>query len=127
MMKAASATLLGVFLASGAAHADYHCLNKDMSLDVKENHMTRLSNASVTLINGEQTKTFYGSIEAVDDFLLQKKVIDFYPYQGEEMLTLVTRPKFCGRGSCDDGGGTVTNADLKLGEEHIYFSCEWKP
>lgn len=113
--------------AGGVARADYHCKSTDASLEtsmtVKEKHLTHLGNASVTLVAPSGETIYYGNIGSQDGDLFKKTVMELYPYQGD-MLTIVSSPKICGRGSCNYDPTSIVTANLKIGETLTYFSCD---
>lgn len=129
MKKLSATVLLGGLVAGGGAYADYECtdFSNEVDMVVKENHFTHLGNASVTLTSESGTQYFFGKLEAETGVMMKKKHIEFYPFDGESSLTIVSQPQFCGRGGCDHEDSSLTTADLKLGEEHTQFSCNPVP
>lgn len=124
-MKKLNLTMLaGMLLASGMAHADYQCTDygNEISMAVNENHITHLGDTSVSLVSATEKTQFFGTIHSEGGVLLKKKVVELYPFQGDS-LTIVSKPKSCGRGSCDYDAKPVITANLKVGETQTYFSC----
>ncbi len=125
MKKINLMALLAVCMGS-VAHADYQCtdFNNEVSMTVNENHITHLGNTSVLLVSATETTQLFGTIHSEGGVLLQKKVVELYPYQGDT-LTIVSKPKSCGRGSCDWNTKPIITANLKIGETQTYFSCQF--
>lgn len=125
MKKVKIAVLIGSSLLGGVAYADYQCVDysNEISMPVNEHHITHLGNTSI-LLASDQGKTYYfGNIQTDDGLLLKKKVVELYPYQGDT-LTIVSKPKSCGRGSCDFEANPIITAKLKIGEIQTNFSCD---
>jgi len=125
-MKKINLMALLVLCLGSLAHADYECADfeQKVSITVNEDHITHLGNASVTLVSASENTQFFGTIHSEGGVLLQKKVVEFYPYQGD-LLTIVSKPKACGRGSCDYDAKPSISAMLKIGESLTYFSCQF--
>ncbi len=124
-MKKLKLTLwAAILVASGLAEADYQCVDfaKEITMQVKENHVTHLGDTSIFLVSSLEKTQFFGTIHSEGGVLLKKKVVEIYPFQGDK-LTIVSKPKFCGRGSCNDNEKLVVSANLKVGETQTYFSC----
>ena len=124
MKKLTLTILTGVLLAGGAAKADYQCTdyNNEVSMSIKENHITHLGNTSIQLVSASKKSQLFGTIHSEGGVLLKKKVIDIFPFKGDT-LTIVSKPKSCGRGSCDFNASPVFTAKLKIGEALTFFSC----
>lgn len=125
MKKLNLMTLAATLLVSGLAHADYQCTDdgNEISMTVNENQITRLGNTSVSLVSATEKTQFFGTIHSEGGLLLKKKVVELYPFQGDT-LTIVSRPRSCGRGSCDYDAKPVTTANLKVGKTQTHFSCD---
>lgn len=127
MKKATLTTLAFVSLmfATGVAHANYECSSSinGPTLTVNEKHITHLGNASIVVTSGAEQTQYFGTIHSDGGMLLGKKVIELYPFQGDT-LTIVSKPKSCGRGSCDFNADPVITANLKIGETSTYFFCD---
>ena len=96
------------------------------TLDVIENHNSELGDVLIIVTEAEQEFKYSGTIKSEDGGMIQKKVIELYPYKGDN-LTIVTRPQLCGRGSCDfDSTKKIdVSAKLKIGEStKFYYSYE---
>lgn len=117
--------ILVATFAGGVAHADYQCADysNETSMTVNENHITHLGETSISLVSATQKTQLFGTIHSEGGVLLQKKLVDLYPFQGDT-LTIVSKPKSCGRGSCDYNAQPIITANLKIGETQTYFSCQ---
>ncbi len=126
MKKVILTMLTSVLFVGGAAHADYQCtdLNNEISMTVSQNHTCHLGDTFVLLVSGtKQTEThLFGTIHSEGGVLLQKKVVNFF--NSQDTLTIVSRPKICGRGACDPNASPVITANLKIGDTETYFSCD---
>ncbi len=84
--------------------------------------MTHFGDTSIATASATGKTQFLGTIHSEGGGLLTKKVVEIYPFQGDT-LTIVSRPKICGRGSCDYDAKPVITANLKVGDSQTYFSC----
>lgn len=125
MKKLILTTLTAIGLAGAIARADYQCAdyNEEVSMRVNLKHITHFGDASIALVSATQKTQLFGKIQSDGGALLGKKTIEIYPFQGDT-LTLVTKPKSCGRGSCDFNAPPIITASLKIGEAQKYFSCD---
>ncbi len=117
-------TFMGLVLATGVAHANYECKSGDnaSTLTVNEHHITQFGNASIVFKSGTEQTEFYGTIKSLGGMLLEKKIIELHPFQGDT-LTIVSKPMLCGRGSCDFKADSIITANLKIGETSTFFYC----
>ncbi len=114
---------MALVLAGSAAYADYKCSNADgVKMTVIENHLTRVGDTLVTLEKNGQTNLINGQLESSDGEVWTKKVFSLYPHP-EDSLTVVTKPKNCGRALCIDNL-LITSASLKWGGNETFFSCK---
>ncbi len=122
-MKSNLLVALAIF-AGCTAQADYKCTDfkNDVSLTVNENHFTQYGDTSITLVSEAQTTKLFGTVHSESGLLLNKKVVNLYPFQGDQ-LTIVSRPRFCGRGSCEPDAQPLLTASLKIGETQTDFTC----
>lgn len=125
-MKKMNLMVLLVVCMCSVVYADYQCtdFNNKVSMTVKENHITHLGDTSVSLVSNGETTQLFGTIHSEGGALLKKKVVELYPFQ-KDLLTIVSKPKYCGRGSCDSDAKSIITANLKIGETQTYFLCDF--
>lgn len=106
------------------AHASYQCVdyNNQLRMRINENHVTRIGNTSIHLVSATTNTRYYGIIHSEAGLLMSKKIMQIFPFQGNT-LTIVSKPKNCGRGSCDFNASQDTIAQLKIGETQTNFQC----
>lgn len=123
-MKKINLMILLAVCVGSVAHADYQCtdFNNEVRMTVNENHIMHLGDTSISLVSATEKSQRFGTIHSEGGVLLKKKVVELYPFRGDQ-LTIVSKPKSCGRGSCDYDGKPIIRANLKIGETHTYFSC----
>lgn len=111
------------FCLTGMANADYSCISHDgkIKIETKNYEMTRLGDTSVIVESEDETVTYYGNKSVFVGNFMTKQVVGFIDHSG--FLTIVTKPKFCGRGSCDYNSGPIITGKLALNNSEIYFSC----
>ena len=124
MKKKFLIALSAISLVSVVAQADYQCtdFNNDVSMAINEGHITQFGDTSVLLESSEEKKFLFGTMHSEGAILLKKKVVELHPFQGDT-LTILSKPKSCGRGSCDPGATQVITAQLKTGENQSRFLC----
>lgn len=109
---------------TGLAKADYQCTSNSydgQKLSIEENQITHYGNTVVVHTSEDSQKIFLGSLYHEGGVLLNKKVIKFFGSSGT--LTVVSKPKFCGRGACDNNLDTKIEANLVLDEVETQFKC----
>lgn len=118
-----SIVFASLLLMGGVVHADYLCVNHDKatSLKIQENHVTPFGDTLISLSGVAGESQLFGKIQSVDGLMLKKSVIELHPYVGDS-LTIVSKPLFCGRGSCDTDF-TLLKGSLKIGDILTTFSC----
>ena len=126
-MKIVTLTTLifsGLLSLTATAQAHYECQTypEGSSLTVNENPQSHLGSTSVTVSAGGKKDEYVGVTHLDSGSLFSQTVIDLYPFQGDT-LTIISKPKSCGRGSCDPAGGNLISAKLKMGETSAYFDC----
>lgn len=107
------------------AHADYQCVDTEEKthLTVLEDRGTRFADTTLELESEEGKKTLYGKILNEEGVFLSKKTIQIFPYLGNT-LTIVSKPRTCGRGFCETGSELVIKAHLIYDESHKWFTCD---
>lgn len=129
-----SKLLIGLFLTvviyGGWARADYECHSYDQKsqLVVENSHAAcnRLGfNAHIVVINDTASTEFCGQAEASKGGFISKTIIQLVTIktQSTGLLTIIKKPKFCGRGRCDHGDGTTVTGNLEFENSQTYFSC----
>ncbi len=141
MKKIKAIVLMSLILTSFMAQAGswweqvgYDCTNYEnkLSMKIQYNNGTRLNYVSVYLTQALGKTQFF---KAYSDFNDHKGIggkKESYKLFSEDLdsgsvlstLTIVTLPKSCGRGSCDNDGGVTIRASLKIGKDETYFSCQ---
>jgi hypothetical protein len=124
MKKVFLTAVLGVLVFSNVAKADHQCTgySNEKKLFVDENNITDFGDTSILLVEGEKQTQLFG-IKKVDfGLLLSKTTFAIYPFSGDT-LTIVSKPKSCGRGSCDYNADPIVSASLKIGDTTSYFYC----
>lgn len=127
MKKAFAITTSAILLSGTLAHADYQCqsLPQGSTLSVKvQQYPNRVgTDTEVLLQDGPKKTVYYGALESEDGSLLGKKVVQIYPYYKGDTLTIVSKPKNCGRGICDPQNDKIIKAVLKIGNTETSFYC----
>lgn len=129
-----SKLLLGLFstvvIYGGLAHANYECHSFDQKsqLIVENSHAAchQLGfNTHVLVINGATPAEFCGHAEVANGGFISKTIIQLVAMktQSTGLLTIIKKPKFCGRGRCDHGDGTTVTGNLEFENSQTYFSC----
>ncbi|MDB9786666.1 hypothetical protein OAB57_01050 [Bacteriovoracaceae bacterium] len=111
------------FCATGIAYADYSCTSHDGQVTIKmnEEHITPVGNTMITVQSEENAINYYGVTKVSGGHFMTKKVVYFIYHNGA--LTIIDKPKFCGRASCDYSSGPIITGKLELDNSEIHFSC----
>ncbi len=124
-MKSVTLVVLSLMsLVAGVARAEYQCTSVDegVRLSIYENHVSRYGDTGLLLESTDRKSYLFGNMRSEEGSLFKKKVVELYPFGGD-MLTIVFKPKKCGRVSCKIGEVAFINATLKIGDNQTYLSC----
>lgn len=127
MKKTTIATAAVVLLSGALAHAAYQCQSvpQGATLTVLEQKQpTRLGTDTQILLQVGSKKTYYfGHLQTEGGPMLGKEVVYIYPHYKSNTLTIVSRPKSCGRGFCDPENDKIIKAVLKIAYSESTFYC----
>lgn len=127
MKKTIIATTTVMFLSGALAHAGYVCQSvpQGTTLTVQEQKSpNRVGTDTEILLQEGSKKTYYfGNLHSEGGSMLGKEVIYIYPHYNNNTLTVVSKPKSCGRGFCDPENDKIIKAVLKIANSEIAFYC----
>lgn len=124
MKKTFIATATVIFLSGTLAHAGYLCQSVPHGATLKvQKQSTRLGDTVLLLQHGSEESYYHGKLQSEGGPMLGKEVIHIYPYNSGDTLTIVSKPKSCGRGFCDPDNDKIIKAILQIGYSETTFYC----
>lgn len=126
-MKTIITTIASVFFTGALAQADYQCytIPAGVTLTTVNHQFTRISTDTASIIQNGQQKLFYdGKLQTDGGPMLGKEAIQIYPFEKGNTLTIVSKPKFCGRGFCDPMNNKLIQAIFKIDNSETSFFCD---
>lgn len=119
-----------VFLSGTLAHAGYLCQSvpPGSTLTVQEAPPNELgTDTQILLQEGSKITYYFGSLQSEGGDMLGKEVISINSYYKGGALTIISKPKHCGRGFCDPENDKIIKAILNIGISESSFSCNETP
>ena len=127
MKKTLIAAAAAIFLTGTLAHAGYQCQSvpEGATLTVQEQKSPNRigTDTEIFLQEGAKKTYYFGKIQSEVGGMLGKEVVYIYPHYNEDTLTIVSKPKSCGRGFCDPENDKIIKAVLKVGCSETSFYC----
>lgn len=126
MKKITLALAISASIASNWANAGYNCQTPDAktTLTTSFRGPNRLgTDTQIVLKSGLHAKYFWGSTTSNNGTLMQKEIVQIYPYNAGNTLTIVNFPSHCGRGFCDPKENQSITANFKVGKSELNFNC----
>ena len=117
--------MAGILFAANTVLADYKCTDdaQELVMTVDENDITHFGDTTISITSPIENKQFFGSVQSDEGTLFKKKTFNLYSMPGDT-LTITSKPKFCGRGSCEISSDPIIRAVLKIGEVQTFFFCD---
>ncbi|MBK7961295.1 MAG: hypothetical protein IPK04_08865 [Bdellovibrionales bacterium] len=131
-MKNVFTAAISTLLLSGTlAHAGYFCesVPQGAVLMVQEQKDPNPTNTDTEIIlqDGPKKINYLGNLQSEGGLFLRKEVIQIYPSETGDTLTIASKPKICGRGSCEIGNDKRFSAILKVENSETFFNCNETP
>jgi len=127
MKKVLLMTTATLTLSGALAHAGYLCQSVPQGATLKvhvQDWPTRAGvDTNLELQEGSKKSFYYGALKSEGGSMYGKKVVELYPFYKGDTLTIVSKPKNCGRGFCDPANDKVISAKLKIGNSETVFYC----
>lgn len=128
MKKTVIATTTAMFLSGALAHAGYLCQSvpqgATMTVDTQVSFPNRTgTDTEISLQEGPKKTHYFGKLQSEGGFMLGKEVVYIYPSYSTNTLTIVSKSKICGRGSCDSENEKIIKAVLKIENSETEFYC----
>ena len=125
-MKKVYITISTMILIGYHVHAGYLCDSDPIGikLTVQKNQFMRTGTDTSLILQSETESTFYyGKLQSFGGPMFGKEVVQIYPFTSGDQVTIVSKPKFCGRGFCDPLSDKLYQAVLKLNQSETFFNC----